>query len=68
MASIRSRHAWIAFFDAWRGTWDENRARLGLFLNPLATNPIPELTLDELRWGCGGGHDMDVVRFDHDVY
>jgi hypothetical protein len=58
----------VGFFDAWRGIRDENKARVALFLNPLATNPIAESTLDKLRRGYGGLHDIDLVRFDHDVY
>lgn len=65
----------VAFFDAWHGKLEsdpqverDRARRLKLFLNPLATNPVSELALDELRWGFNGSHGIEVVRFDHDVY
>ncbi|GAM99788.1 hypothetical protein U91I_03443 [alpha proteobacterium U9-1i] len=58
----------LAFFNAWRGQPAQPGAHFRLFINPLATNPISDLALDEFRFGFGAQHDLEIVRFDHDVY
>lgn len=58
----------LAFFNARRGQPQQPGTHFRLFVNPLASNPISDLTLDELRFGFSAQHDLEIVRFDHDVY